>query len=96
MIMASLKPHAGGPNPWKVALVLEELNVPYTQDIHEFSELKKQPFVNVNPSGRVPAIEDPNTETTVGIWGYSQISRRHIRQGSQDQFSKWNEGLLPC
>lgn len=68
--MASLAPitlhsHAGGPNPWKVAFILEELNVPYTQDIHEFSELKKQPFVNVNPNGRVPAIEDPNTETTL-------------------------------
>lgn len=27
----------------------------------DFSELKKEPFESINPNGRVPAIEDPNT-----------------------------------
>jgi glutathione S-transferase len=68
--MASIKPitlygHVGGPNPWKVAFVLEELKVPYTQNILDYTKLKKAPYVNVNPNGRVPAIEDPNTGITL-------------------------------
>jgi len=27
----------------------------------DFGDLKKEPFESVNPNGRVPAIEDPNT-----------------------------------
>lgn len=50
-----------GPNPWKVAIVLEELGVPYETQLMDFSELKKDPFESINPNGRVPAIEDPNT-----------------------------------
>lgn len=62
----SLKPivlysHASGPNPWKVAAILEELNVPYETKFLQFPELKKDPFESINPNGRVPAIEDPNT-----------------------------------
>lgn len=53
--------HPGGPNPWKVAIILEELGVPYNAQLMDFSELKKDPFESVNPNGRVPAIEDPNT-----------------------------------
>lgn len=46
--MADLKPiklysHLGGPNPPKVAIILEELGVPYEQEFP--SELKKEPFV---------------------------------------------------
>lgn len=62
----SLKPivlysHASGPNPWKVAAVLEELSIPYETKFLQFPELKKDPFESINPNGRVPAIEDPNT-----------------------------------
>lgn len=62
----SLKPivlysHATGPNPWKVAAVLEELSLPYETKFLQFPEMKQDPFEKVNPNGRVPAIEDPNT-----------------------------------
>lgn len=53
--------HAGGPNPWKVSIILNELNVPYETQVMDFAELKKEPFESINPNGRVPAIEDPNT-----------------------------------
>ncbi|KAI9054968.1 hypothetical protein LZ554_002111 [Drepanopeziza brunnea f. sp. 'monogermtubi'] len=57
--------HASGPNPWKVAIILEELGVPYTQKIMDMADLKKPPFEKINVNGRVPAIEDPNTGITL-------------------------------
>ncbi|KAK5165726.1 uncharacterized protein LTR77_008649 [Saxophila tyrrhenica] len=65
--MSSMKPihlysHATGPNPWKVAIILEELGVPYETEFLDFGVLKQEPFVNYNPNGRVPAITDPNNK----------------------------------
>jgi glutathione S-transferase len=66
----SLKPitlwgHDSGPNSWKVAMILEELKVPYTHKIIEFPDMKKEQYESINPNGRVPAIEDPNTGITL-------------------------------
>lgn len=57
--------HTAGPNPWKVVCVLEELSLPYDLQIMDMSELKKDPFEQKNPNGRVPTIEDPNTGITL-------------------------------
>ncbi|QKX63223.1 uncharacterized protein TRUGW13939_10392 [Talaromyces rugulosus] len=67
----SLKPltlwgHAGTPNPWKFAMILEELNVQYERKFIDFADLKKEPFESINPNGRLPAIEDPNTG--ISVW----------------------------
>ncbi|KAJ6128214.1 hypothetical protein N7471_009431 [Penicillium samsonianum] len=64
----SLKPitvygHGPGPNPWKVIMILEELNIPYIHKIIDFPDMKKEPYESINPNGRVPAIQDPNTDT---------------------------------
>ena len=56
---------AQGPNPWKVVIILEELKLPYELEYVDFSQIKKEPFISVNPNGRVPAIEDPNTGITL-------------------------------
>jgi glutathione S-transferase len=66
----SLKPitlwgHDSGPNAWRVAMILEELNVPYTHKMIDFPDMKKAPYEAINPNGRVPAIEDPNTGITL-------------------------------
>lgn len=61
----TLYSHASGPNPWKVAILLEELGLPYETVYLQFSDLKKEPFESKNPNGRVPAIEDPNTSVTM-------------------------------
>jgi glutathione S-transferase len=58
--------HASGPNPWKVAILLEEMGIPYKTKFRDFADLKVEPYITLNPNGRVPAIEDPNTGVTLG------------------------------
>ncbi|KAJ6020531.1 glutathione transferase [Penicillium herquei] len=50
---------------WIVICVLEELEVPYEIKSFKFDDVKKPPFIDVNPNGRVPAIVDPNTNLTL-------------------------------
>ncbi|PYI11804.1 short-chain dehydrogenase/reductase [Aspergillus sclerotiicarbonarius CBS 121057] len=45
-----------------VVIILEELNIPYTIKSFKFDDVKKSPFIDVNPNGRVP---DPNTNLTL-------------------------------
>jgi len=54
-----------GPNPWKIVIIFEELGIPYEIDYLSVGELKAEPFINVNPNGKVPAIVDPNTNITL-------------------------------
>ena len=48
-----------------MAILLEELALPYEIKSVEMNAVKKEPFISVNPNGRVPAIEDPNTGVTL-------------------------------
>lgn len=62
----SLKPillhgHVGGPNPWKVVLLLKELNLAYEHKFWNFGDLKKPEYEKLCVNGRTPTIEDPNT-----------------------------------
>lgn len=52
-----------------MAIILEELGVPYTNTYHQFPDLKQAPFEKVWINGRVPAIEDPNTGVKLGESG---------------------------
>lgn len=63
--------HTGGPNPYKVAIILEELDLPYEIIQLDFKEVKEEKFTSLNPNGRVPAIVDPNTGLT--IWESNAI-----------------------
>ena len=54
--------HGGTPNPIKVAILLEELGIPFeVKALDMKTELKAEPYLSINPNGRVPSIEDPNT-----------------------------------
>lgn len=53
------------PNPSKVLIVLEELNLPYESSFVELDGLKQKPYTDVNPNGRIPAIVDPNHNITL-------------------------------
>jgi len=60
---------ASGPNPWKVAIILQELGIAYESELLEFPDMKKEPYLSVNPNGRVPSIKDPNTGITLAESG---------------------------
>ncbi len=55
----------GGPNPPKVAIILDELNLPKEIDPVPFSDVKKPAYLAINPNGRLPSIHDPNTDLTL-------------------------------
>ncbi|KAI1294469.1 thioredoxin-like protein [Xylaria venustula] len=87
MSNASLKPitvwgHAIGPNPLKVRMILEELGLPYEYKIVDFTDMKKEPYLTLNPNGRVPAIEDPNTGLT--LWESGPIVEYLVEQYDKD------------
>lgn len=76
-------------------MVLQELDIPYIDKPVEFPDMKKEPFESVNPNGRVPAIEDPNTDITLWESGaileylvetYDKEHKISFTQGSQDYF----------
>ena len=50
-------------------IILEELGIPFEYEVLEFDDCKKEPFIYINPNGRLPAIEDPNTG--VVLWEVS-------------------------
>lgn len=54
-----------GPNPPKVIMILEELEVPYNIEAIELSDVKKPEYLAINPNGRLPSIYDPNTDITL-------------------------------
>ena len=69
--MSTTKPlllhgHGSGPNPFKAAIILEVLSVPYEVKLWDFGDdpqkgVKGATFLKINENGRVPALEDPNT-----------------------------------
>lgn len=55
----------GGSNPPKAAMVLKELGIPHEIIPIPFSDVKSPEYVAINPNGRLPSIQDPNTGVTV-------------------------------
>ncbi|KIJ27913.1 hypothetical protein M422DRAFT_235808 [Sphaerobolus stellatus SS14] len=59
----TLYSHPGSPNPLKVAILLEALNVSYEVINREFANdgpngMKSAEFLKINPTGRIPALVD--------------------------------------
>lgn len=55
----------GGPNPPKVAMILDELDVPHEFEPIKITEVKTPEYLAINPNGRLPTIHDPNTDLTL-------------------------------
>lgn len=49
----------------QAVFLFEELGLNYEIKSFRFDDVKKKPFIDINPNGRVPAIEDPNTGLTL-------------------------------
>lgn len=54
-----------GPNSGKVILLCEELGLPYETEAIPLTDVKNPDYVAINPNGRLPAIQDPNTGITL-------------------------------
>lgn len=63
--------------------MLEELGIPYEIRAFRFDDIKKKPFTDVNPNGRVPAIQDPNTDLT--LWESGAIATYIAEQYDKDE-----------
>lgn len=48
-----------------MVVLLAELGLPYEIKVVSGSDIKKEPYISLNPNGRVPAIQDPNTGVTL-------------------------------
>ncbi|KAL2843917.1 glutathione S-transferase [Aspergillus pseudoustus] len=84
--------HWGGPNPWKVIMLLEELSLPYDLELVEFADVKKPEYLQVTPNGRLPTIQDPNTgvrlweSAAIILYLIEQYDKKHtFSYGGQDQ-----------
>ncbi|KAL2825281.1 glutathione S-transferase [Aspergillus cavernicola] len=87
--------HGPSPNPWKVALILEELGLPYEWKQADYKQIKEGPYLSINPNGRLPTIQDPNTGTTIWESGaileylvetYDKEHNISFEHGSKDYF----------
>lgn len=53
------------PNPSKVAIMLEELGIPFHREEVPLTEVKKPVYEGICPNGRLPDIKGPNSGNTV-------------------------------
>ncbi|KAJ9609610.1 hypothetical protein H2200_005938 [Cladophialophora chaetospira] len=65
-----LHAHSSSPNPIKVSIALQYLQVPYDVQVWEFGNDPKNgiegpAFSKLTPVGRLPVLEDPNTGVTI-------------------------------
>ncbi|OAP65655.1 hypothetical protein AYL99_01627 [Fonsecaea erecta] len=57
--------HWGAPNPYKIRILLEELDIPFEWHVIEIQDVKNETYTKICPNGRLPAIVDPNTGITL-------------------------------
>ncbi|KAK7182539.1 glutathione S-transferase [Paraphaeosphaeria sporulosa] len=70
--------HWGAANPSKVRMVLEQLQLPYIVHLKEFTEIKNNDYLKINPNGQLPAIRDPNSGLT--LWETGAIIQYLVDQ----------------
>ncbi|KAJ8124698.1 hypothetical protein O1611_g8942 [Lasiodiplodia mahajangana] len=88
-----------GPNPYKAsapsAIHVLRLGIPYKITSIRFEDVKKPPLTDVNPNGRTPAIQDPNTNLT--LWESGAIINYLIEKydtANRISYASFNEKHL--
>jgi len=95
----SLKPiilHGNAePNPPKVIMILKELGLKWEVAATGYGDVKKPEYLAINPNGRLPAIQDPNTNLTLWESGaiieylietYDKENKISYPKGSNEDF----------
>ncbi|KAJ5112716.1 glutathione S-transferase Ure2-like protein [Penicillium argentinense] len=81
-----------GPNPFKVSIILRELGLPVEEIPTDFSEIKTPDYEALNPNGRLPTIQDPNTEIT--LWESGAIIEYLIETYDKNQNISFAPGSM--
>ncbi|KAF3987540.1 hypothetical protein FT663_04417 [Candidozyma haemuli var. vulneris] len=89
--------HRSAPNGFKVAIILSELNSPFSTIFLDFNsgEQRAPEFVSINPNARVPALIDHNNENT-SIWESGAIILYLVSKYLKDngECSLWSDNLI--
>lgn len=80
----------GGPNPPKVAILMNELHLHHEIVPISFPDLKKPEYLAINPNGRMPSIQDPNTDLT--LWESGAIIEYLIEKYDTDRKLSFEPG----
>lgn len=64
-IQIYMAPMGTGPNPWKVIVLLAELDIPYEIVWISYADIKSEPYLSLNPNGRLPSMVDSNKKVTL-------------------------------
>lgn len=95
------------PNPVKVAITLEVLGLPYAVKLWQFGDspdvVKGPALMKITPNGRVPVLEDPNTNVTAWESGaiiinyllrtydkQNMLGPKEASQQAHVDFGKWD------
>ncbi|KAK5034710.1 Transcriptional regulator ure2 [Exophiala sideris] len=84
---------AHGANPPKVAVILEELGLPFEIVKVPITDVKKPEYVALNPNGRLPTIQDPNLNN-ITIWESGAIIDYLIERYDQDRKLSFAPGTI--
>jgi len=89
----TLYSHPTGPNGWKVACVLSELNIPYETVYVDFSkgDHKDPTFLSICPNGRIPAIVD-HDNGDFALWESGAILLYLVQQYDKE-YRIWSPDL---
>ena len=82
----------GGINPTKVIFILEIRGLPYQQEKVLLADIKKPQYTEINPNGRLPSMQDPNTNIT--LWEYGAIVEYLIETHDKENKLNFAAGSL--
>lgn len=94
-IQIYMAPKGTGPNPWKVALVLAELDLDFKIEWISYLDIKSEPYITLNPNGRLPSMVDPNTNVKLFESGaiieylLDRYDENHVISYSTSLQDKW-------